>query len=105
MKGTMADFELVWLRQRLEGGSWHLVRKGEFRRRPPVGYVYEDDESTCLAKDPDEEIRRAVQLLFERYRSSGSSSDVVRHFASHGLRFPSRFGKRIFWNVLTLSRV
>jgi len=24
MKGTMADFELVWLRQRMEGGRWHL---------------------------------------------------------------------------------
>jgi DNA invertase Pin-like site-specific DNA recombinase len=105
MKGTMADFELVWLRQRMEGGRWHLVRKGEFRRRPTIGYVYEDDESSRLALDPDEEIHRAVQLLFERYRAGGSSSDVVRHFARHGVRFPSRFGKRVVWNVLTLSRV
>ena len=30
MKGTMADFELVWLRQRMDGGRWHLARKGRF---------------------------------------------------------------------------
>jgi DNA invertase Pin-like site-specific DNA recombinase len=38
MKGTMADFELVWLRQRMDGGRWHLARKGEdptFRGRSP----------------------------------------------------------------------
>jgi DNA invertase Pin-like site-specific DNA recombinase len=104
MKGTMADFELVWLRQRMDGGRWHLVRKGEYRVRPPAGYVYADDESTRLVLDADEEIRRAVALLFERYRLGGTTSDVVRYFRAHGLRFPSRFGKRVVWRPLTGSR-
>ena len=105
MKGTMADFELVWLRQRMEGGKWHLVRKAEYRIRPPAGYVYADEESTRLALDADEEIQRAVKLLFQRYRAGGTSSDVVRYFQAQGLRFPSRFGKRVDWRPLTLSRV
>lgn len=105
MKGTMADFELQWLRHRMEGGRWHLARKGEYRVRPPIGYVYEDDESTTLALDPDEEIRRAVALLFERYRVAGTSMDVVRHFSANGLRFPARFGKRLVWSRLTLGRI
>jgi DNA invertase Pin-like site-specific DNA recombinase len=105
MKGTMADFELVWLRQRMDGGRWHLARQGAFRMRPPAGYVYEDDEATSLALDPDEEIRRAVELLFERYRVAGTNLDVVEYFASRGLRFPSRYGKTVRWVRLNSSRV
>jgi DNA invertase Pin-like site-specific DNA recombinase len=102
MKGTMADFELVWLRQRMEGGRWHLARKGEYRVHQPVGYVYDDNR---LVMDPDEEVRRAVALVFERYRVAGSLSDVVRHFADHGLRFPARFGQRVTWTPLRHPRV
>lgn len=105
MKGTMADFELVWLRQRMEGGRWHLARRAEYRLRPCAGYVYEDDEATRFVLDPDDEIRRAVELLFERYRSAGSVRDVVRYFAEHKVRFPSRFGKRVEWQSLTTTRV
>ncbi len=105
MKGTMADFELVWLRQRMDGGKWHLARKGEYRLRPPIGYVYEDDEATQLILDPDDEVRRAVTLLFERYRVGGTTRDVLQHFAAHGLRFPARFGKRVIWSRLSMSRV
>jgi len=105
MKGTMADFELVWLRQRMEGGKWHLARKGAYRVRPAAGYVYEDDESTTLSRDPDEEVQRAVELLFKRYRIGGTIRDVVEHFATHKLRFPSRYGKTVKWIRLSTSRV
>jgi DNA invertase Pin-like site-specific DNA recombinase len=105
MKGTMADFELVWLRQRMEGGRWHLAKKGAYRFRPAAGYVYEDDESTRFVFDPDEEVQRAIKLLFERYRTSGTSNDVVNYFARNQLRFPARYGKRLEWNRLNHSRV
>jgi DNA invertase Pin-like site-specific DNA recombinase len=106
MKGTMADFELVWLRQRMEGGRWHRARRGEYRLpRPPIGYVYEDEDATHLAIDPDEEVHRAVTLLFARYRLAGTANDVVKHFAANGLRFPARFGKRLTWSCLSHSRV
>jgi DNA invertase Pin-like site-specific DNA recombinase len=104
MKGTMADFELVWLRQRMEGGRWHLARKGAYRSRPPAGYVFEDDESARLVRDPDEEVQRAMGLLFERYRIAGTLRDVVEYFATNGLRFPSRYGRRLEWGRLSHSR-
>ena len=105
MKGTMADFELVWLRQRMEGGRWHRARRGEYRLpRPAVGYAYEDDDAHRFVLDPDEEVRRAVELLFERFRTAGSVNDVVQHFAANGLRFPARYGTRVVWNQLTQSR-
>jgi DNA invertase Pin-like site-specific DNA recombinase len=105
MKGTMADFELVWLRQRMEGGRWHRARRGEYRlARPPVGYNYEDDEASRFVFDPDEEVRRAVELVFERFRTAGTLTDLVKYFGEHGLRFPGRYGKHIVWSPLTASR-
>jgi DNA invertase Pin-like site-specific DNA recombinase len=105
MKGTMADFELVWLRQRMEGGRWHLAKKGAYRFRPAAGYVHEDDESARLVFDPDEEVQRAIKLLFERYRIAGTVDDVVRYFARNEIRFPARYGARLEWNRLNHSRV
>jgi DNA invertase Pin-like site-specific DNA recombinase len=105
MKGTMADFELVYMRQRLEGGRWHLARRGAYRFRPAAGYVHEDEDTSRLMFDPDEEVQRAVSLVFERYRLAGTGASVVEYFAEHGLRFPSRYGKRLEWVRLGTSRV
>jgi DNA invertase Pin-like site-specific DNA recombinase len=104
MKGTMADFELVYMRQRLEGGRWHLARRGAYRFRPAAGYVHEDDESSRLVLDPDEEVQRAINLVFERYRVAGTLFDIVQYFAQNGLRFPARYGKRLEWVRLGHSR-
>ncbi len=104
MKGTMAEFELEWLRHRMLDGLWHRARKGEHPMRPPVGYI-QDDENGRVQLDPDEEVRRAVALLFERYRLAGSVLDVLRYFQGHGVRFPGRHGARVTWRPLTRSRV
>jgi DNA invertase Pin-like site-specific DNA recombinase len=104
VKGTMADFELVWLRQRMEGGRWHLAKQGRYRVRPPIGYVYDGEH---LVKDPDEEVQRTVGLLFERYRlDGGSCGDVVDFFREHKLRFPARDASgRLAWTSLTTHRI
>ena len=102
MKGTMADFELVWLRQRMDGGRWHLARKGEYRKNWPAGYVYDGNR---LVIDPSEEIQRAVRLLFERFRVGGSCRDVVEYFERHGLGFPSRRDGHVVWSQLVRCRV
>jgi DNA invertase Pin-like site-specific DNA recombinase len=103
MKGTMADFELVWLRQRMEGGRWHRARQGEYAFRPPVGYMRDDEGH--LVFDPDEEVRRAMDLLFERYRAAGSCREVVRYFTDHRIRLPARFGSRVVWSHAKPSRI
>ena len=104
MKGTMADFELVWLRQRMEGGRWHMAKKGAYRFRPAAGYVHEDDDSAQLVLDPDEEVQRAIRLLFERYRIGGTLDDVIRYFARNEIRFPARYGARLEWTRLSHGR-
>jgi DNA invertase Pin-like site-specific DNA recombinase len=58
LKGTTAQAELHFLRQRLQGGKLNKAKKGELRCPLPVGYSY--DEQGGIFPDPDEEVRGAV---------------------------------------------
>jgi len=40
--------------------------------------------------DPDEQIRRAVHLLFEAFGRTGTAERVVRYFSAEGILFPRR---------------
>jgi DNA invertase Pin-like site-specific DNA recombinase len=87
-RGTMSEAELHWLRSRLLGGKLAKAERGELRFRPPTGYVY--DAAKRLVFDPDQEIQHAVRLLFACFEQTGSALAVVKHFAQHKLRFPTR---------------
>ncbi len=107
MKGTMSDAERHVMRLRLQGGKIHKAKKGELAFPPPTGYVFDDG---ALVLDPDEQVQRAVRLLFERFRFDGTAYAVVRYFAQHNLQFPSRHAHKdgpaeIQWKRLTHSRV
>jgi len=106
MKGTMSDAERHVMRLRLQGGKLHKARKGELAFPPPTGYVFDDG---ILAYDPDEQVQKAVQLLFQRFRLDGSVYGVVRYFARHGLLYPSRHARKdapaeLVWRSLSHSR-
>jgi DNA invertase Pin-like site-specific DNA recombinase len=88
LKGTMSEAELHVLRARLLGGQINKARRGELWIRPPIGYVY--DACQHMVFDPDEQIQRAVQLVFKTFRCAGSAERVVRHFTLEGIRFPRR---------------
>ena len=75
----------------------------------PVGYVYGEQPGSVLI-DPDQEVRRAVELIFELFRQTGSAYGVVRHFAQHQLRFPKRayggiWNGKLLWGTLKHGRV
>jgi SAM-dependent methyltransferase len=40
--------------------------------------------------DPDEQVQRAIRLVFERFRLDGSAYAVARYCARHGLPLPAR---------------
>src|SRR5262249_52079641 len=85
------------------------ARRGELRFPLPVGYVYGEEPGSVLI-DPDQEIRSAVELIFELFRQTGSAYGVVRHFAQHKLRFPKRsyggvWNGKLLWGNLKHSRV
>ena len=107
-RGTMSEAELHWLRSRLLGGKLAKAERGELRFRPPTGYVY--DAAKRLVLDPDEEIQHAVRLLFACFAQTGSALAVVKHFAQHQLRFPTRgwgggSDDEVIWQPLSHERV
>lgn len=107
-KGTMSEAELHWLRSRLLGGKLAKAQHGALRFRLPAGFVFDLAGQGVL--DPDEEVQQAIRLLFTLFAQAGSALAVVKHFAVHHLRCPTRgWGKRhgtdLVWGPLTHARV
>ena len=88
LKGTMSEAEQYWMRLRLQGGRLSKARRGELYLTPPAGYEW-DAENRRLRLDPDEQIRRAIGLVFERFRLEGSAKAVQRYFFTNGSEAPS----------------
>jgi DNA invertase Pin-like site-specific DNA recombinase len=108
LKGTMAQAELHFIRSRLQGGKLNKAQKGELRFPLPVGYVF--DEANRIVKDPDEQVRSAVELVFPAFLETGSAYGVVHRFAREHLLFPKRsyggvWAGKLQWGRLTDSRV
>ena len=108
MKGTLAQAELHFLRARLQGGKLNKARKGELRFPLPVGLCYDDQNRTVL--DPDDEVRGAVQLVFDLFDEAGTAYGVVHRFAAKQLKFPKRsyggaWDGKLVWGRLSESRV
>lgn len=102
LKGTMSEAELHWLRLRLVGGRLNKARRGELWLKPPTGYVWRE---RALALDPDEAVRAAVRVVFERFAIEPTCWAVVRWARETGFKFPTRTGDELHWRALTMSRV
>jgi DNA invertase Pin-like site-specific DNA recombinase len=94
LKGTMSEAELHVIRARMLGGIRSKAGRGELRLPLPTGLVY--DARGRVVRDPDERVRRALELLFKTFERTGSASAMARHFRDQGLQFPvrSRSGPR-----------
>lgn len=108
LKGTMAQAELHFIRARLQGGKLNKAQKGELRFPLPVGYVF--DEAGRIVKDPDLQVRGAMELVFTTFAQTGSAYGVVQRFAADKLLFPKRsyggtWDGQLRWGRLTDSRV
>jgi len=105
LKGQFADAELYWMRLRLHGGKMSKARRGEIVFAPPTGYVWGDEHR--LRFDPDEQVTRVVQLIFERFRLDGSAAAVVRYLEQHGVRLPlrDRISGELRWKPVRYHRV
>jgi DNA invertase Pin-like site-specific DNA recombinase len=65
VKGMLFAAELPILQARIHGALLNKARRGELRVILPVGYRRRPDSVAIL--DPDEAVRRAVSLVFERF--------------------------------------
>jgi DNA invertase Pin-like site-specific DNA recombinase len=89
LKGTMSEAELHIIRARLNGGIRSKAARGELRRGMPIGFVWGEENGQVLL-DPDEAVRNAIRLVFEKFTETGSVRQVWIWFGSQKLLFPSR---------------
>jgi Recombinase len=84
----MSEYELDLLRQRAKEARTQKARRGEFLSNIPIGFVKSED--SVLEKDPDERIRRSIDLVFTKFLEFGSASQVLIWFMEHELAIPAR---------------
>ena len=86
LKGTMSEAELHLLRQRLDAGRMSQVRRGEYRQHLPTGLVRQPDGT--VIKDPDEQVRHVIELLFPKFVELGSCQKVLRYLKHESILLP-----------------
>jgi hypothetical protein len=74
----MSEAELHILKGRLQGGIKNKARRGELEIPLPIGLVYHPNGSVAL--DPDQQVRGALQLLFDTFRLAASATATVKRF-------------------------
>jgi DNA invertase Pin-like site-specific DNA recombinase len=108
LKGAMSEAELHVLKGRLQGGIKNKARRGELEVPLPIGLVYHPNGSVVL--DPDQQVRGALQLLFDTFRQAASATATVKRFRQEGWLFPRRIHRGIgkgdlIWGPLEHCRV
>ncbi|HWB12760.1 MAG TPA: recombinase family protein [Pirellulales bacterium] len=113
LKGTMSEFELFTMRNRLQRGIWHKAERCEMHIAPPVGYQRLPSGEVVL--DTDEQARDIVQLVFDKFDELGGARKVMIYLVQHGIQLGIRInrGSRcgtlvwrrpnpgIIWRILT----
>lgn len=108
LKGTMSEFELFTMRNRLERGRLHKAKRGELFLTAPMGYVLLP--SGEIVKEPDEQARGATQLVFDKFAEIGTAYGVLHYLVENGIEFgirPKRGPQRgeLTWRRPTLSMI
>jgi DNA invertase Pin-like site-specific DNA recombinase len=108
LKGTMSEFELFTMRNRLERGRLHKAERGELFFTAPMGYVLVP--SGEVVKEPDEQARAATQLVFDKFAEIGTAYGVLHYLIENGVEFgirPKRGPQRgeLTWRRPTLSMI
>jgi excisionase family DNA binding protein len=88
LKGMMSEMETATFRQRSQEAIRQMARRGEFYTRIPEGYVLRGVGR--LEKHPDEQVRRATQLVFSKFRELGSARQVSLWLRQEQIPVPRR---------------
>lgn len=86
VKGTLFAAELHVLQARMHGALTSKAERGELAVALPVGYRRRPDG--VVVQDPDDAVRLAINIVFERFAALGNARAVQRHFIDHGLLLP-----------------
>ena len=86
LKGTMSEAELHMLHQRLNAGRLSKVMRGEYVQHLPTGLVRLPDKS--VVKDPDDQVRHVIELIFAKFEELGSCQRVLRFCKHNAILLP-----------------
>lgn len=97
LKGTMSEAELHLIRARLDGGLRNKAARGELVMHLPVGFDRDEDDQVVLSAD--EQVRHAIERVFELWRRAGSARQVVGELISDAQHLPRRSvgDRRVRW--------
>ena len=87
-KGTISEYELVLMHNRLERGRLHKAKRGALILDVPCGYVKLPTGE--VARDPDEQVQATVQLVFDKFDDLGSCRRLYRHLVRNQIRLGMR---------------
>jgi len=104
LKGIMSEMELYLMRGRLERGRHNKAKRGELFQQVPRGYVR---MGSSVDKDPDEEVRAIVTLVFEKFAEHKVAYAAARDLIRQGIRLPTRqtVDSSVAWRPVTTSAV
>jgi DNA invertase Pin-like site-specific DNA recombinase len=88
LKGTISEFELVTMRNRLERGRLHKAQRGELFHRVPTGYVKLSTERVEM--DPDEQVREVIRMIFDKYAEIGTAWGVFHYLVRNNIKLGFR---------------
>lgn len=86
MKGTFSELELSILRQRSQEALRLKAARGELHTTVAIGYVRGADDR--LEMDPDQRIRAALRLVFDKFAEFGSARQVALWLTDEGVGLP-----------------
>ncbi len=92
LKGTMSEFELCTMRNRLQRGILHKAERGELFIAVPFGYAKLPTGELVL--DPDEQVRETVKLIFDKFDEIGSVYGLMGYLVRNNIRLGVRSQQR-----------
>ncbi len=88
LKGTMSEAELHILKRRMLEGKKSKARRGELGMHVPMGYVRRP--SGEVMKDPDEQARNVIDLVFATFERCRTIDGVLRYLVEQRIQMPYR---------------
>ena len=107
MKGTLSEMELSTLRQRSHEAMMQKARRGELFTSVAIGYVRAPNDR--LEIDPDRRIRKAIDLVFRKFRQFGSIRQVLMWLRQERTELPAILygaeGRAVVWRLPVYNTV
>jgi DNA invertase Pin-like site-specific DNA recombinase len=107
MKGTLSEMELSAIRQRSVEALMQKARRGELFTHVAVGYVRTPNDRVEI--DPDRRVRKAVDLVFRKFRQFGSVRQVLVWLRQEHIELPATAsgaaGHTVIWRLPSYNMV